>query len=622
MGRFEEFELPVRKIQDYPLVYEAIIPGDCIFFQDIKRYQSASADLDVRIIDINGAIHLDQDRYQVPMSKLTTSEKKAFIDYLKIRVTRGDNIGSSWTFFRSQDKKKPIAAYGANIVYRDSARGLARAKTLLNELSRGIGRFTSVLRFMSALAVAAVIAVVGYQGYQLLGSSTVTKTASLHQGREMAFYRSVFPVLHDWLTSDEPMENEIAKAFLQPEFVAGTMDQMSGNAYGNEDGEGIGDRGTRLALFVYFNYNQLIPDLIQQYRYRVQKTELLRLYEVYSCRDSNYTSDIFYFKVGELDIKNAQVPRYLRSNHVPYGDYERIRGEGPFSDIIDRDAISFKLKGFLEDVYTFTPLRITKSAKGVDWYLLARTGPDASLDFAAFFQAGQSTLVPKRVGRSLLNGDATAGSYTWYTVTPEQARDLKLSDDSRVYFTEKTGQVFKLDVLARKIESLELETMEKGVQVAIQRELLTEDSKGKYGIQCYDPITALVLANLISDTSFQAENNVKLKRDPIQINTSLVQLSKDDSHSTQSINITPGQTGILELFRDRERFAATLKNGRTVTFEKASLNLFTPFSFMVYPDSITFSHRHSIEGMTFRLDNRKLKIAGSGDGGHELLFLE
>ena len=118
--------------------------------------------------------------------------------------------------------------------------------------------------------------------------------------------------------------------------------------------------------------------------------------------------------------------------------------------------------------------------------------------------------------------------------------------------------------------------------VTVHRELLMGDSKGKYGIQCYDPITSLVLSNLISKSSFEQENKVSLKRDPIQVNTTLVQLSKDDSFSTQAVNITPGKYGIVKLFEPQDSFRGRLNNGNTITFEKATTNLFNPFSFMVF----------------------------------------
>lgn len=622
MGRFEEFELPVRKIQDYPLVYEALIPQECIFFQDIRRYQLSTASLDVKIIDVNGTMTLEQDMVHVPMAKLSAAEKKAFVDYLRVRVMRGDNIGSSWTFFRSGGKKKHLTAYGANIVYKDSAKGQARATQLLKEMSLGAGRKALAVRAVITVLAVSLLVAGGFWAYKGFIKGREFRLGSVFgnpQSREMKFYQSVFPKMYAWTTSDQVSDKEIARYFLNPDYIANIIALMDSDAYRDEDHE---DRASRLALFVYFNYNRLVPELIDKYRYRILDTELYRLSKIYSTAESNYSSNIFYFKVGNLDIKNAQVTKYLNDNRVSYRDYKKIRDKDAFSDILQEDAISYKLKGFLEDVYTFTPLRADTMDSTFPWYLLVRKSSGDAIDFAAFFEAGQSTLVPKSVGAHLIQGTPGKTGYIWYSIDPGQAQSLNLSATSHIYFTGKMGQSFKLEILSRKISELGLKEVGTPVQVSIHRELLMEDSKGKFGVQCFDPITSLVLSNLISKSSFETESNVTLKRDPIQINTSLIQLSKDDSYSTQSINITPGKMGIVELFRDQEQFKATLANGKSVTFEQASQNLFNPFSFMVYNDSITFSYRHEIGGMEFEIGGRRMKIAESADGGHQIISLE
>ena len=61
MSRFERFELPVNKVQEYPLVFEAITPDDCSLFQDVRRYQSVTTHLDVRIIPVDGKIRWNRE---------------------------------------------------------------------------------------------------------------------------------------------------------------------------------------------------------------------------------------------------------------------------------------------------------------------------------------------------------------------------------------------------------------------------------------------------------------------------------------------------------------------------------------------------------------------------------
>ena len=217
-----------------------------------------------------------------------------------------------------------------------------------------------------------------------------------------------------------------------------------------------------------------------------------------------------------------------------------------------------------------------------------------------------------------MGGTGTDQTYTWYAIDDAQQREFKISNTSAVYFTDKIGQSFKLALIAEKIDKMQLSPIGSDFPVVVHRELLMEDSKGKYGIQCYDPLTSLVLSNLITKSSFEKSSHVTLKRDPIQVNTSLVQLSKDDSSSTQAVNISPGRSGVVNLFKNADHFRGKLANGRAVKFERADVNLFNPFSFMVYSDSITFSYKHEINGMKFEIDEKKLEIIKSVDGGYQI----
>ncbi|MBF0411892.1 MAG: hypothetical protein HQK70_04165 [Desulfamplus sp.] len=645
MGRFERFELAVNKVQDYPPVFEAIIPPECSLFQDVRRYQSLTTHLDVRVINIDGRIEIEQGVVPVPFSKITSAERKELIEYLKVRISRGDNIGSSWSFFRSENRKKPIIALGANIVYKNSVAGHSRAIHLLSELQKSGHKFGMIIKIIASVIIAALLAGCGYFIYDRFirnGEFKIGDKLSFGkyfhgaQSNEMKFYQSVFPDIYDWLYSKIVDEQLIATELLNPEYVKDILICMDKSFYRDNGGsadnkESIENyRGTRLALFVYFNYNQNVKDALEKYRYKLDTTELGRLAKIYSCSDSGYTSNIFYFKVGDLAIEPPQINQYLTDNLISYNDYTRLRDTGDFSEMLKKDDINFRLKNFLSDVYTFTPLKVEKPIEDMDieWYLLTKVFSDQKINFAAFFKRNESTMVPRDISSELMNQNSSlsqngvanqAAVFTWYKINEEQKKALNLSANSTVIFTDKVGQNFRLEVIERKITELGLEKIEGEFPVSVHRDLLMEDSKGKYGIQCYDPITSLVVSNLISKSSFEAENKISLKRDPIQINTSLIQLSKDDSFSTQAVNISPGKTGIINLFKDIDYFRAKLANGQDVKFERADVNLFNPFSFTIYHDSITFSYRHEIGGMEFAINKKVLRINKSEDGGYQIV---
>ncbi|SLM28278.1 conserved hypothetical protein [Desulfamplus magnetovallimortis] len=622
MNRFEIFELPVNKIQEYPLVFEAVIPDECSLFQDVRRYQSVTTNLDVRIINVDGRIQLEPGMLPVPMSKLSGSEKKEFIEYLKLRITRGDNIGSSWVFFRSIEKKKPLVAFGANIVYRNAATGQSRAIHLLTELQKSGPGLSILLKLLVILLIAGLIGSMGYYGYKHFISGKSLNMGKLLPGREseeMKFYHTMFPEVYEWLSSDVVDRQLIAKELLKPEYVSDTLACINKDFY-KDSNSSENYRGTRLVLFVYFNYNEQVKAAISSYRSKLEDTEFGRLSRIYSCEESGFSSNIFYFKVGDLNVDPPAVNQFLTDNMVSYNDYQRIRDNQNFSDMLKNENINVRLKNFLSDVYTFTPLKVDEPVEDIDWYMLVRRNSSGKVNFAAFFRRGESTLIPTDVSRRLMAMEKSDNeTFQWYLIDEYNKKTLNLTRDAIGYFTEKIGQTFKLEVIDRKIDELELEPFKGDFPVAVHRELLMEDSKGKYGIQCYDPLTALVLSNVITRTSFEKNNSVTLKRDPIQLNTSLVQLSRDDSTSTQAINISPGKSSIVNIFREADRFRATLASGESVRFEKADINLFTPFAFMVYSDSITFSYRHDIKGMEFAIGKRVLKIVESGDGGYQIV---
>ncbi|HAR32669.1 MAG TPA: hypothetical protein DCR95_00820, partial [Desulfobacter sp.] len=208
----------------------------------------------------------------------------------------------------------------------------------------------------------------------------------------------------------------------------------------------------------------------------------------------------------------------------------------------------------------------------------------------------------------------------WYALDDRQAGELKLSDSALTYFSTETGQTNQLGIIKERINALDLSRVPQDrIKISVHRELLMGDAKGKYGIQTNDPITSLVLSNLITRSSFEQEANVSLKRDPIQFNTTLIQLSKDDSFSVQSVTITPGTTNIIRLFEPLDSFNATFNDGTSTTFEKASVNLFNPFTFMVSRDSIVLCFRHDITDMTIEANDVELKIVKAKDGNYQIV---
>ncbi len=672
MGRFERFELVVNRVQEYPPVFEAIIPPECSLFQDVRRYQSLTSHLDVRTINIDGRIEMEQGVMAVPFSKLSSVERRELVEYLKLRISRGDNIGSSWAFFRSKDRKKPLIALGANVVYKNAVSGHAKAIHLLAELQNSGYKINLFVRTAVSLIIGGLLVTGSYfiydkfirDGQFKIGDKlNIGKYFPATQSYEMQFYQSVFPDIYDWLYSEVVDQKLIAKELLNPDYVKDIIACMdrdfyrdsrtgSGNKEENSKGSIENYRGTRLALFVYFNYNENVRAALEKYSYKLDTTEFGRLAKIYSCAESGYTSNIFYFKVGDLPIKYPQINQYLTDNMISYNDYTRLRDTEGFSDMLKKDDVNFRLKNFLSDVYTFTPLKVENPIEEIEWYLLTKSSSNSvatsktiniskttatsngvaspetastssgKIIFAAFFKRDDSTMVPREISSDLINERGIANNntlFTWYKIDEDQKRSLNLRDNSNVIFTDKVGQNFRLEVIDRKIRELALEKIEGTFPVAVHRDLLMEDSKGKYGLQCYDPVTSLVISNLISKSSFESENKITLKRDPIQINTSLIQLSKDDSSSTQAVNISPGKTGIVNLFKDIDHFRAKLANGQDIKFERADVNLFNPFSFTVYDDSITFSYKHEIGGMEFSVSNKILKIIKSEDGGHQIV---
>ncbi len=626
MGRLNLFELNVKKINDLPLTYVADIPDDCHFFQDVRRYQSIGPHLEIRVIGVDGQMVLDADMDQIPMGKLNNAERKALVDYLMVRAARGDNIGYAWAFFRPQDKKQPIVAYGGNVVHSDAAVGKERVRQLLAHLQKEKGvsqmKQTWLPRIAAVLFILAILFAgikYGHLMEKFPFSLKMFTAENRDSGPEMAFFQSVFPTVSQWLENDTSDNYAIAQDLLRPEFISGLLSTMDQEAYSVPDNKDH-NQGNRLVLFAYFNYNKAVKNTIARHRAALADTEFMRLERIYSTARSGYTSNIFYFKVGDLDIRPAEISKYMKQNMISYRDFKKIRDENAFSELMASDNVSYKMKGVLENVYTFTPLRIEKGVDDNQWYLLTQQNKSGDLSFAAFFNAHNATLLPKRMGGLLLGKTTSEDRLTWYGINEDQAMTLKLSDQSLTYFTRATGHAQQLEIINEKIRALKLNALKRGqVTVAVHRELLMADSKGKYGIQTTDPLASLVLSNLITKSSFEKEARLSLKRDPIQVNTTLVQLSKEDSLSVQSLTITPGTTNIIRRFEPLDNFRAIFKGGKTATFEKASVNLFNPFTFMVSKDSITFGFRDHIEDMEIDLGSTRFKIVRGNDGNYQIV---
>ncbi len=623
MGQLQEFELAIKKTGEVPLTYEALIPSEFHLFQDVRRYQTKTAHLDVQVINIDGCITLDPEMTHVPLARLTSAEKKEFIEYLKLRVKRGDNIGSLWAFFRpgSKSASKALVAFGANIVHKDAATGQERARNLLKTLQKSKASSLLLQRSLKVLFFSLLAAAILFGGYKygfLAQKLPFKKAFSASDTAEMKFYEATFPKVHEWLTDDgRPTEKKIAQDLLEPEFISDLLTSTQKDFYSPKENKD-NNSGQRLILFVYFNYNTKVTQILERHSRQLEGTEFMRLARIYSTDLSGYSSNIFYFKVGDLDLRHSEISNFMKENNISYRDYTKLRDANAFSELLEKDGINYKMKNFLEDVYTFTPLKLKESVSGVNWYLLTQATQGRSVDFAAFFHRKEATLVPRRIGDALLQGSPDS-RIAWYSITEDQADALKLGSNSLVYFSKTAGQALKLDIIADKIQTLDLELLPGHPPVGIHRELLMGDSKGKYGIRSYDPITSLVLSNLITKSSFERENNVSLKRDPIQVNTTLIQLSKDDSFSTQSITITPGKTGIVKLFENRPNFKARFPDGEIALFERVNINLFNPFTFMVLNDSITFSFKHEITDMRIIMGDKQLQIVKSSDGNHQIL---
>lgn len=357
MGRLTPFELTIKKVNDVPLIYETLIPGDCNFFQDVRRYQSIGPHLEIRVIGVDGRIELDPDMEPLAMNKLNASERKALVDYLTVRATRGDNIGYAWAFFRSSDKKKPIVAYGGNVVHSDAAVGKEQVRQLLAHLQKERGASQMRKLWLPRIAVLLFIVFALFTGIKygnLMDRLPFKMMENSSSGPEVEFYESVFPTLSQWLADEKSPNNEMARQLLKPEYISGLLATMDNDVYQVEDAKD-NNQGNRLILFTYFNYNKEVNRIMADHQAELNDTEFMRLARLYSSSRSGYASNIFYFKVGDLDIKNADIAKYMKENMISYRDFKKIRDVNAFSELIENDSISYKMKGFLENVYTFTP---------------------------------------------------------------------------------------------------------------------------------------------------------------------------------------------------------------------------------------------------------------------------
>ncbi len=625
MGQLDEFELKLEQIQDFPVVYRAEIPEGSQCFQDVRRYQHDSSHLKIQLIDVDGRITPNPDMVRVPMSKLTAAEKKEFIAYLKKGLSRGDNMGANWGFFKSapkgsNTKKSYAAGYGGNILHEDPQTGRKRAAQLLSTLEKDRrGKLLALggLKHLILLIILIAGGLLVYRYGYLEKSSFLSRLNFWSDSSTAQFYKKIFPDISSWANHKDMEYRQIASELLRPEYIEDMQTGLSQNFY-QDPVQSENPLADRLLLFIYFNYNTQVKKIIKTHESKLKGTEFMRLAKIYSCELSRYSSNIFYFKVGDLNIPPAAVNDYVSNNLISLDDFTKLRDKDQFSDLLKKDDIGFQMKRFLEDVYTFSPLRVKASSFDlVSWYLVTQKNTDGELQFSAFFAKDKATLIPRNMAEIFLH-HPNENSITWYPVGEDAAQALHLTPKALRYFSRAAGQGLQLDAIARKIDSLELTAAKESLQVSLHRELLMEDDKGKYAISCNDPITSLVLSNLITTSSFEKEKGLPLKRDPIQMNTTLVQLSRDDSLSSQTITITPGKTGIVRLFERTDSFSAISADGTKVVFEKPEKNLFSAFPFTVVNDSINFGGTRELSGMTMNLKGKKLKIIQSMDGNYRI----
>ncbi len=624
MGQLDEFELILEETRDFPTTYKAKIPAGSQCFRDVRRYQYESSHLNIQLIEVDGSIAPGPDMVRIPISKLTAAEKKDFIVYLKKGLSRGDNIGADWAFFKPAEKgstgKFSATGYGGNILHEDPRTGRERAARLLSILEkdrRGKIAVLGLLKYLILLTIFISCGLLVYR-YGYLTKSTFFSDLNFWSDSSSAkFYKKIFPDISSWSDSDDMKYRQIASELLRPEYIDDIQSGLSRNFYQGST-QSQNRLGDRLLLFIYFNYNAEVKRAMKTHAEKLQGTEFMRLAKMYSCALSRYSSNIFYFKVGDLDIPPATVSDYVRNNLISLDDFTKLRDQDQLSNLLKKEDIGFEMKRFLEDVYTFSPLRVKSSSFGrVSWFLVTQKNADGKLEFAAFFARDKATLIPRNMADRLLHNPNDT-SIEWYPVGEDAANNIHLTPTVLRYFSRTAGQGVQLDAIAWKIKSLGLARTKKPLQVHLHRELLMEDEKGKYAISCNDPITSLVLSNLITRSSFEKEKNLPLKRDPIQMNTTLVQLSRDDSLSSQTITITPGKTGIVRLFEHAASFSAKSADGTKVLFETPEKNLFSRFPFTVVNDSINFGGTRKLSGMTMVLEGIKLKIIQSMDGNYRI----
>ena len=594
-----------------------------------ERYEYRSDALNVQLVNaIDNTIQLDKNFKQVPFKKLSGRERNSLQWYLQDKLNKEDNVGSQWVFFRSKNQKHPIIAYGANIAYSDIEQGREQVNNFLAHLNQQRKARKRVFGLLSLLMIAAISALIWSTYIQdvlpkLMGvfkqgnttaKSKATAVRHILQGNDeaMKFYEKVFPDVYAWKSDSDEEKKQIADELLQPQYIKHILSHTRGNFWSqatsspnNQDTP----KTIRFVLFDLFNYNEEIHKTWEKYRDRLKDTTFGKLYRKYSFLNTNFSNTILYYKVGDISIEQKDISEYLQEHNIGDMDYKKVREADIASKFQMTEEIKQEFKKFLEaGLHSHIPLKIVRS-QDTAWYLCVETEKSSqAISFAAFFKKDRYTLVPKEKGR-ILTQMYLPDSFKWYQITPEQAEQLKLSDNSTIYLQSGAAQTPRINILMKKISELNLQPIEK-LEVQTYHELLMSDDQGKYGLQSNDPITSLLLANLIREESFKDTKKTSLTRDEVSIHVDSIQLSKESTFSDTITNISPGQQDILTAFQKADSFVGKFSNGKQeITFNNIEKDMFTTYGFTIVGNAIVFIRKNEeIDQMIITVGGNDYKI--------------
>ena len=600
-----------------------------------ERYEYRSDALNVQLVNaIDNTIQLDKNFKQVPFKKLSGRERNSLQWYLQDKLNNGDNAGSQWVFFRSKNQKHPIIAYGANVVYSDIEKGREQANDFLANLNQQRKARRRIFGLLSLLMIAVLSALLWSTYIQDVlpklmsvfkqGNTTATNKATeivnIFQGNDeaMKFYAKVFPDVYAWKSESDEEKKHIADELLQPQYIKQILSHTQGNFWTQKTSfpqttslptEQYTPKAIRFILFDLFNYNEEIHRTWEKNRDRLKDTTFGKLYRKYSFLNTNFSNTILYYKVGDINIEQKDISGYLQEHSIEDQDYKKVREPDITGQFQMTEEIKQKLGELLEaGLHSHIPLKIANPQSN-DWYLCVETENNSqTISFAAFFKKDRYTLVPKEKGK-ILTMPSLPENFKWYQISPEQATQLKLSDNSTIYLQSGAAQTPRINMLMKKINALGLQITD-NLQVQTYHELLMSDDQGKYGLQSNDPITSLLLANLIREESFKDTKKTSLTRDEVSIHIDSIQLSKESTFSDTITNISPGQQDILTAFQKADSFVGKFSNGKQeITFNNIEKDMFTTYGFTIVGNAIVFIRKNEeIDQMTINIGGNDYKI--------------